>query len=206
MPDWVIAGLGNPGQPYHETRHNLGYMLLDHWTNILGVSFRSEKSFKGSIAQAEIDCRKCLFLKPETFMNASGRSLRAVAAFFKLRPAQFIVAYDEYQIPFGECKLSLSGGAGGHNGIADILQHFGKDFVRLRLGIAPEKPRAEDMKDYVLGKLQENERGTVCANMDKFIEAARRVLEVGPLLAMNQVNQRKKDKTHEHHTQSHTPV
>jgi peptidyl-tRNA hydrolase, PTH1 family len=192
MPEWVIAGLGNPGPEYHHTRHNLGYMLLDYWTQKLEVSFRPDKAFKGDVCQGEVAGKKCLFVKPTTFMNASGRSLRAIGAFFKLKPEKFLVAYDEYQLPFGECRLSVQGGPGGHNGIADILQHFGNNFVRLRLGIAPEEQRREDMKDYVLGKLRDDEKLKFEKARDTFIEAARRVVEQGPLLAMNSVNQRKK--------------
>ena len=131
----LIVGLGNPGSKYEETRHNAGFLLLDEIARAYSTSFSSEKKFQGDIARAHIGSCDVRLLKPTTFMNLSGESVRAVANFYRIDTEEILVAHDELDIPPGTTKLKQGGGHGGHNGLRDIINHCGRDFWRARLGI-----------------------------------------------------------------------
>ena len=131
----LIVGLGNPGSKYEETRHNAGLLLLDDLARSFSANFVAEKKFQGDLARTTIGGCDVRLLKPTTFMNLSGESVRAVASFYRIEAEQILVAHDELDIPPGTVKLKQGGGHGGHNGLRDIINHMGRDFWRARLGI-----------------------------------------------------------------------
>jgi len=128
----LIVGLGNPGIEYDRTRHNVGYLLIDHLANRWGISLSSERKFKGIYGEK----KPLRLLKPTTFMNLSGQSLRLCCSWYKLEPQSVLVVYDDMDLPLGKLRIRTTGSAGGHNGIKSIIQDLGtQDFSRLRIGI-----------------------------------------------------------------------
>ena len=156
--DWLVAGLGNPGKQYEGTRHNAGFDALDHIARRWNAPTPRVK-FEGLCAQVSVDGRKVILLKPQTFMNLSGRSIAAAANFYKIDPAHVIVLCDDVTQSPGKVRIRPSGSAGGHNGLKDIIARLGsQDFPRVRLGVG-EKPNPEyDLADWVLGRLSGADR------------------------------------------------
>ncbi|MBN2069616.1 MAG: aminoacyl-tRNA hydrolase [Opitutales bacterium] len=191
MPDWVIAGLGNPGIRYRKTRHNAGFDVVDFLAARHACSWKLEKRFEGEVAAVTINGKSCLLLKPQTFMNESGRSIGALLRFHKHPADRCIVIFDEYQIPVGSAKLSIGGGNGGHNGLASTRSCIDDTFIRYRIGIAPETPPPMDIKDFVLGRFSETERITFEQHLQEFADGVVRIVDTGAQLAMNLINQRK---------------
>lgn len=188
----IVAGLGNPGQRYQDTRHNAGFLVVDAFAAQLGATWKTAKQFDAEIAPVSIGSIQLLLAKPTTFMNGSGRALSSLAQFYKLPPTACVVVYDEYQLPPGGLKISVRGSAGGHNGVADIIRHLGSDFVRLRVGIGSDKPREMVLADFVLGKLPDADRTAINARMPDYLGALRMILEQGPQAAMNHFHQQHK--------------
>jgi len=132
----LIAGFGNPGPDYANTRHNAGFWYVDELARMLGASFNSDKRFFSQVASAQHNGRKIILVKPMNYMNNSGQGLAAVARFFKIESQHILVAHDELDIPPGHIRLKKAGGHGGHNGLRDSLAKLGTgDFWRLRIGI-----------------------------------------------------------------------
>lgn len=132
----LIAGFGNPGSDYANTRHNAGFWFVDELARQLGVTFNTDKRFFAATASAQVNGRKLLLVKPMNYMNNSGQGLAAVARFFKIEPAKILTAYDELDLPPGHLRLKNGGGHGGHNGMRDAIEKLGsRDFWRLRIGI-----------------------------------------------------------------------
>ncbi len=171
----LVAGLGNPGPRYADTRHNAGLWCLDAFARGLGVQFRPEARFHASIARYEGPEGSCRLLWPETFMNESGRAVAAVARYFRLPPEAILVIHDDLDLPPGAVRIKQGGGDGGHNGLRDIIRCLGtKDFVRLRIGIGHPGSR-EQVVSYVLAPPRPGERTLI----ERAIEAA---VEQLPLL------------------------
>lgn len=146
----LIVGLGNPGREYEDTRHNAGFWWVDEFARAHQFVFRSEAKFHGQAARGTMQAHEIFLLKPQTFMNVSGRGVGALAQFYKITPDQILVVHDELDLPPGAAKLKLGGGPGGHNGLKDIIAHLGtRDFWRLRIGIGHPGDRAE-VSNYVL--------------------------------------------------------
>ena len=154
----VIAGLGNPGPKYTETRHNAGFWFVDELAKKFHGDFRAEKKFFGEVAKINIEGRDIWLLKPDTFMNRSGQAVKALLSFYRYAPEQLLVAHDEIDLPPGTTKLKTAGGHGGHNGLRDIInQCASKDFHRLRIGVG--HPGSKDqVVDYVLHNASKDER------------------------------------------------
>jgi len=151
----AVAFLGNPGLDYVASRHNFGFQLADSWP--LVSQHRWQSKFKGLWTQVVLDSGKVIFLKPLTFMNLAGESLRAAGEFFKLPAEGWLVVHDEIELPFGELRLQKGGGLGGHNGLRSVKQHLGTDqFYRLRLGIG--RPTRGDVANFVLGNFTHEEK------------------------------------------------
>jgi peptidyl-tRNA hydrolase, PTH1 family len=131
----VIVGLGNPGEQYAATRHNVGYWLLDRLGANAHVTLKAEKKVLGEVAQGTIANTNIRLLRPATYMNESGQSVRRMLDFYKVAPEQMLVMHDELDLPPGTVRLKNGGGHGGHNGLRDIISHCGPDFMRLRIGI-----------------------------------------------------------------------
>ncbi len=190
MPISLIAGLGNPGLKYRNTRHNIGRAAVEALGGRLGVEFKEESRWKARVARCEIEGRAVLLVIPTTYMNDSGSALGAVSRYYKICQLDLAVAYDEIQIDLGRVKISVGGGAGGHNGLEDVLEYFEEDFVRYRIGIGPKTPQQMDLKDFVLGKFTNCQQDLVSKKMPDFVNGLKLLVDRGPLLAMNQVNQK----------------
>jgi len=141
--------LGNPGQKYEKTRHNAGFWFLDELAREAGASFHSEQKFQGEVAKVSLRGHSVFLLKPSTFMNLSGQSVGALARFYQIEPENILVVHDELDLPCGSAKLKRGGGHGGHNGLRDIINHIGKEFLRLRIGI-DHPGNAREVVAYVL--------------------------------------------------------
>jgi peptidyl-tRNA hydrolase, PTH1 family len=186
----VIAGLGNPGARYDGTRHNIGFAAVDRLAASHSATWRKESRFCAHTATIEIAGHPVLLLKPQTYMNASGKAIGNVCRYFKWLPATCLIVVDEFQLELGRTKLSLGGSAGGHNGIADIIQLLGPDFPRYRIGIAPPAPTPMSMSDYVLGKLTAVEINTLANCWERVLSELELIVRTGPRLAINTINQR----------------
>jgi peptidyl-tRNA hydrolase, PTH1 family len=146
----LVAGLGNPGREYARNRHNAGYLVLDELARRHGGSWRAK--FSGQLAEIHVDGAKLVLLKPETYMNESGRSVGAAAAFFKVEPADVLVVHDEGDFDLGRIELKHGGGLAGHNGLRSIAQQLGtQEFLRLRVGVGrPGRGDPRPLADWVL--------------------------------------------------------
>jgi PTH1 family peptidyl-tRNA hydrolase len=187
MPFQLIVGLGNPGRQYEDTRHNIGFMVLDRLAAVAGVSFQSSPKWQSHLAK--LPDGGPLLLKPQTFMNLSGRALHQVMAFHKWTPEQILVVYDDAALPLGTLRFREKGSAGGHNGIKSILQHLGSDFFpRLKIGIGG--PTGE-MVGHVLGKFAPNERELVENTLATAVEAVQLARSQGLASAANRYHTRR---------------
>ena len=149
---FLIAGLGNPGSRYAETRHNAGFWFLDRLAESVGAVFRGQSRLQSETARATVHGVDCLLLRPTTFMNHSGQAVRAVIDYYRLDPVRMLVAYDELDLPPGVVRLKRGGGHGGHNGLRDIFRHVAEhDFLRLRIGIGHPGHR-DAVTPWVLGR------------------------------------------------------
>jgi len=173
----LIVGLGNPGREYEATRHNAGFWWLDEFARAQGASFKADSKFHGLVARAALHGHEAHLLKPQTFMNVCGRSVGAVAQFYKIEPANILVVHDELDLPPGSAKLKLGGGHGGHNGLKDIIAHLAtRDFWRLRIGIGHPGERSE-VSDYVLHAPRKEEQALMDEAMQRAQEVAMLIIE-----------------------------
>lgn len=159
----LIVGLGNPGQEYHNTKHNLGFMVLDRLSETENFSWKSwGKHAKAELAQTSLNGEKCIFLKPMTFMNLSGRAVVEAAHFFKILPEDILVVHDELDLEVGTVRLKKGGGEGGHNGLKSISASLStKDYRRIRLGIGKPSHPEHDTSDHVLSRFSPNDLSLV---------------------------------------------
>jgi len=148
--DLLVAGLGNPGREYERTRHNAGWLVLDEVVRRHGVSWRSK--FSGSLSELRLGDARVALLKPETYMNESGRSLGAAARFFKVEPEQVLVVHDDVDLETGRLQARAGGGLAGHNGLRSLAKYLGsQDFLRLRIGVGrPGRGDPRSVADWVL--------------------------------------------------------
>ncbi len=186
----LVAGLGNPGREYAETRHNFGWIVVEALAAAEGVSWKREPAFDAEIARWDRPDRRLLLVKPLTFMNESGRSLAALANYFRLAPNRLAIVYDDLNLQLGTLKISERGTAGGHNGVASLLQHVGDGFVRFRLGIGPKFPAEMDLKDFVLGRFTPEQRSLVNQQLPSILAGLRLLIDSGAARAMNSLNRR----------------
>ncbi|MGJ8639630.1 MAG: aminoacyl-tRNA hydrolase [Opitutaceae bacterium] len=190
MSTTVIAGLGNPGSKYRKTRHNIGFDVVDKLASQLGGVWKHEAKFEAEIAIVTYNERKLMLVKPQTFMNSSGRALGAILRYRKLEPSALLVVYDDITLDVARVKLSHSGSAGGHNGIADLLEQVGAGFHRYRIGIGAKPHKEMDLADYVLGKFSKDDQTLLADLMPTYLEQLRLVIDHGTEQAMNTINQR----------------
>lgn len=188
---FIIAGLGNPGKEYENTRHNAGFMVMDALSDKLGADI-SEKKHKALCGKAVIGGEKVILMKPQTYMNSSGEALRAAADYFKVDPENVLVIYDDISLAPGQLRVRAKGSAGGHNGIKSIIAHLGtQEFPRVRVGVG-EKPPRMDLADYVLGHFSQEEKKIMESAVKEAAEAVIEAVTEGIEHAMNDHN-RKKD-------------
>ena len=186
---WVIVGLGNPGERYAETRHNAGAMVIERLAERLGSKLKAHKS--GTLlAEGMLEGEKVAVARPTSYMNESGRHVRALLDFYKTPLDRFILVQDEIDIPFGDVRLKQGGGTAGHNGLKSVAEHLrSKDFLRIRVGVGrPSGSKAA--AGHVLQKFSGSERAELPDLIERGAEAVERVLEAGPERAMNEFNTR----------------
>ena len=186
----VIAGLGNPGTKYRNTRHNVGFALVEKLAAKLRVEWKTEARFEAEIATASYMGRKLLLVKPQTFMNASGRSISAILRYRKLQASSVVALYDDITLEVGRPKLSVGGSAGGHNGISDLLAQIGPDFLRYRIGVGAKPHKQMDLADYVLSNFTKDEQNLLAAQTPCYLEHIQLIIDKEPEIAMNFINQR----------------
>lgn len=182
-PIRIIVGLGNPGRDYAETRHNVGFMVLDRLARRFGAEWKLDKARKGELAAGP----GVLLIKPQTFMNCSGECVGPIMRYYKFDPAQVLVIYDDTAFPVGTMKLRAGGSAGGHNGMKSLIAHLGGEkFPRLRVGIGA--PGQKEMVGHVLGKFAPDERPLLEEALTKAEEATVLMLREGFQAAANKFN------------------
>ena len=182
-PFRLIVGLGNPGREYADTRHNVGFMILDHLAASARAAFRAEKKWQAQVATTG-DVWLC---KPQTFMNLSGESVSALGHFYKIEPSQVLVVLDDMALPLGRLRLRENGSAGGHNGLQSVLEHFGtQSIARLRVGIGAA---AGEATGHVLGRFALAERPALDEALTRAAEAITFAQSHGFAAAMNTYNQ-----------------
>ena len=187
----LVAGLGNPGREYADTRHNLGWVVLDAWAEKRGLTWKVQPQFQAEVARWDRPGHaSCYFAKPLTFMNDSGVAIGGLARYYKLPLSSIAVLYDDLNIDLGLVKVSVTGSAGGHNGVASLLEHLGDGFVRYRLGIGPKDPPQMDLKDFVLGKFSSDQYRFVTQQLPHYLSGLDLLLTRGAETAMNQLNRR----------------
>ncbi len=187
----LVAGLGNPGRDYENTRHNLGFVVVEALAQKLALSWKKQAAFEADTARWDRELGPAVvFAKPRTFMNESGRSLGRLTGFYKVPATSVVAVYDDLTIDLGLVKLSVTGSAGGHNGVASLLEHLGDGFIRFRLGIGPKQPSQMDLKDFVLGKFSPDQQALVENNLANYVSGLSLLLEQGVTRAMNSLNRR----------------
>ena len=189
----LIVGLGNPGIEYQSTPHNLGFLMIDRIANDLGIEVRSRQC-RALTARAMIAGMPVVLAKPETYMNLSGLSVRELVAEHQVDvKSDLIVIYDELDLPFGAIRIRQRGGTAGHNGMESILGALGTDeFLRIRLGIAPEH-KVSDGAKFVLTPFRKAQDATVGEMLDAAAQAVEMILKEGPAAAMNRFNRKPED-------------
>ncbi len=185
---WIIAGLGNPGLTYANTRHNAGYMALDALAAKNEIEVKTMR-FKSDCGDGDVGGVRCLLMKPTTFMNLSGDAVAAAAAFYKVPPEQVIVMYDDITLEPGRLRIRKKGSAGGHNGMKSIIAQLGSEnFPRIRIGVGA-KPRPDyDLADWVLSKFTEEEMAALKPALTHAAEAAALIVQGKTDDAMSRMN------------------
>jgi len=187
----LVAGLGNPGRDYESSRHNLGWVVLDALAKKHGLAWKQAAQFEAEVARWDLPGGRTRWLvKPLTFMNESGRAVGAVARFYKIDVPAIVAVYDDLTIDLGFVKVTVTGSAGGHNGVASLLEHIGDGFARYRLGIGPKDPPQMELSDFVLGKFSAQQQTLVNQKLDHYVEGLELLLSRGIEPAMNQLNRR----------------
>jgi len=158
-PPVLIVGLGNPGDDYRSTRHNAGAMVVDRFAANRCSGWRKERKFFAELATGECGGRKVVCVKPQTYMNLSGEAVAAVSRFYRIAPDQIMVVADDADLPLGAVRMKPSGGTGGHNGLASVIQHLGtQEFPRQRIGVARPVQEVRDIASHVLGVFTPDEQ------------------------------------------------
>lgn len=188
---YIIAGLGNPGQKYEGTRHNIGFQVLDELAKKYDIKILESK-FMGLIGKGMIQGQKAILLKPHTYMNLSGECIGEAVSYFKIdETAELIVVADDISLDVGQIRIRKKGSAGGHNGLKNIIAHLGHEaFIRIRMGVG-DKPKGYDLADYVLGHFSREEEEQLTDSRKKAVLAIETIISDGPDKAMNLYNQKR---------------
>ena len=186
--DWLVVGLGNPGQKYANTRHNMGFLTVDLLAEKAGVKLNKVK-FKSAYNILNFAGCKCLVMKPQTYMNLSGEAVREAVQFYKVPADHVLVIYDDVSLPVGKLRVRPTGSAGGHNGIKNIIAHLGtQDFPRVKIGTGAPAGGGADMIDWVIGEPSKAEKKVLLESFERAIDAAACIIEYGCQKAMNDFN------------------
>ena len=185
---YVIVGLGNPGREYENTRHNIGFRVVDAIADRYNIGV-NEKKHRALIGKGVIEGQKVVLVKPQTYMNLSGESVRSVIDYYKVEETdELIVVYDDISLDVGKLRIRKKGSAGGHNGIKSIIAHLGHDtFQRIKMGVG-DKPKGYDLADYVLGHFSAEDNRMMKESIERAVEAAKVMMQDGADKAMNLYN------------------
>lgn len=187
----LVAGLGNPGREYESTRHNLGAVVLDTLARKRRLTWRPAPQFDAEVARWEASHGgNCWLVKPHTFMNESGRCVGAMARYYRLETPDVVAVYDDLAIDLGLVKVTVGGSAGGHNGVASLIEHLGPGFARFRIGIGPKSPPQIDLADFVLSRFTAEQQTTINQQLEYYVQGLELLLTRGLEPAMNQLNRR----------------
>jgi len=188
----MIVGLGNPGAKYSETRHNVGFMMLDQLADETGVSFRDSK-WEAQLVKTRLCSKEVLLVKPMTFMNLSGKSVRGIASYFQVAPEEIVVIHDDLDLEAGRLKMVYDRGAGGHNGIKSIIEHLGtREFVRFRVGIG-RPPGQVPPASFVLSRFEEAELEKIKQVFSDVVKGLELIRTDGVPGAMNLINSKRNE-------------
>ena len=185
----IVVGLGNPGAEYARTRHNAGFWLVEELARRQGGTFSSEGKHQAELARVRIAGEEVWLVKPMTFMNRSGGPVSSVLGFYKLGPAQMLVAHDEIDLPSGTVRLKEAGGHGGHNGLRDLIAAQGDGFWRLRIGVGHPGSK-NDVVDFVLTRAGAEEQRAIDESIVAGADAIEEMLRAGAQIAMNKLHAR----------------
>ena len=186
--DWLIVGLGNPGQKYENTRHNMGFLTVDLLSEKTGVKLNKVKFKSAYNIMTFADC-KCLVMKPQTYMNLSGEAVREAVQFYKIPADHVLVIYDDISLPVGKLRVRPTGSAGGHNGIKNIIAHLGtQEFPRVKIGVGAPGGEEHDMIDHVIGVPSKADQKILAESFERAVDAAECIIRYGCQKAMNQFN------------------
>lgn len=192
---YIIAGLGNPGSKYENTRHNMGFKAIDAMASEFGIDVNRAK-FKGLIGEGRIGSEKVILLKPQTYMNLSGQAVREIMNFYKIPEENLIVIYDDFDLPIGSIRVRKSGGPGTHNGMKSVVQELGsRKFPRVRVGIGSSDGSTIQ---FVIGKVGKDEQQILNEAAEAAASAAADIIRIGIENAMNIHNTRKSEKKDDH--------
>ena len=187
---FLIAGLGNPGTEYAATRHNIGFDMVTYLGDQYHIPLRSREN-KAIVGKGVIGGQKVMLAQPQTFMNLSGESIRALLDYYKTDREKLVIIYDDISLPVGQVRVRPKGSAGGHNGIKNIIQHLGtEEFARIRIGVGA-KPEGGDLVKHVLGRFSREEDGMIRDVFALAEEALLTIMNEDVAAAMNQVNGKK---------------
>ncbi len=189
----LVVGLGNPGSKYIKTRHNIGFMAVEKFAQQNSLSFKKQKNVYGQLAEMRTGENQLKLLLPETFMNESGKSVRACLDWYDLNIRQILVLVDDMDLPLGKVRLRGKGSAGGHNGLRSAIQHLKtEDFCRLRIGIGPPEGNPQDRKaktiSHVLGGFTDNEKSLIEQVLDEVVVGVTMIQTLGITKASNHLN------------------
>ena len=181
----IVVGLGNPGAKYEKTRHNAGFVAIDHIAAKLGVRVDRVK-FHALVCECELGGKRVLLMKPETFMNSSGVAIGEAATFYKIPPENVLVLHDEISFDAGLFRIRRKGSAGGHNGLKSIIEHLGSDgFPRIKIGVGQKPSPDYDLVDWVLGKFPKEAEAAIASRLDDIHSASELIVRGEIDLAMN---------------------
>ncbi len=189
LPLRIVVGLGNPGPEHLVTRHNAGFWFVDLLARRHGGEFRDYRKYSGETARITLSEQEIVLLKPTTYMNRSGVSVRQLSDFYKIAPENILVAHDELDLPVGSVRLKQGGGHGGHNGLRDTIAHIGETFWRLRLGVGHPGNKAEVI-DYVLTRAPRAEEDLILEAVSTAADCMPLLLEQGAERAMTRLHSR----------------
>ena len=185
---WLIVGLGNPGKDYERTRHNCGFRAVDLLAEQLGCKIDKGK-FQGLYGQALYQGKKLMLLKPQTYMNLSGRSVLQLSAYFSIPPQRIIVLFDDISLPPGRLRIRPDGSAGGHNGIKSIIAELGsQEFPRVKIGVGGKQNPEQDLADHVLSGFSAQEEKALSSALERAADAALCIIENGVPETANRYN------------------
>ena len=185
----AIVGLGNPGSYYAQTRHNLGFWLLDHLADSQQVVFQEKSKFSAEITKLSYAGKSFMLVKPLTFMNESGKFLKMLLSKNNCDVTDTILVHDEITLPVGRVKISKNNGDGGHNGVRSVFSNIGSNLTRLRLGIGQKKNPSMNLADYVLSKFSTEETQLLDQQKENYLNALKSLMSEGADRAMNRFNQ-----------------